>query len=67
MNLGLFSDTYVQNSYHPLGLIDVLVIAFGSIRMLSRALYLIFNQRFNPFSQRRYYININNDPIDPSD
>ena len=48
MNLALFSDKYVQNSYHPLGLIDI-IIAFGSIRTLSGALYLISNQRFNPF------------------
>ena len=48
VDLALFSDKYVQNSYHPLGLIDIL-IALGSIRTLSRALYLISNQRFNPF------------------
>ena len=48
VNLALVSDKYVQNSYHPLGLIDIIIL-FGSIRMLSRALYLIFNQRFNPF------------------
>ena len=29
--LALFSDKYVQNSYHPLGLIDI-IIAFGRIR-----------------------------------
>ena len=45
VNLALFSDKYVQNSYHPLGLIDI-IIAFGSIRTLSGALYLISNQRF---------------------
>jgi hypothetical protein len=45
VNLALFSYKYVQNSYHPLGLIDI-IIAFGSSRMLSRALYLIFNQTF---------------------
>ena len=56
VNLALFSDKCVQNIHHPLGLIDK-IIAIGSIKMLSRLLYLIYNQRFSPYLQAALVLN----------
>ena len=62
-----FSDKYVQNSYQALGLIDI-IIAIGSIKRYPSCRYIWFLIKdFLLFSQWRYFININNDLIDPSD